>query len=143
MNQSDEWYSRGVCSLSLSVFFKPRALLRVNARKRLLRLSDSVSGRVRGPSAFTCARACTFYNSVFIIGDLDDDDLQKTTKIEKKISNKKTQERQEEKKRRKKKRRHIKQSFFVSSSSFDAFVFLKRFGLFALYKCCCYGVSFF
>ena len=130
-------------SLSL-VFFKPRALLRVNARKRLLRLSDSVSGRVRGPSAFTCARACTFYNSVFIIGDLDDDDLQKTTKIEKKISNKKTQERQEEKKRRKKKRRHIKQSFFVSSSSsFDAFVFLKRFGLFALYKCCCYGVSFF
>ena len=86
---------------SLSVFFKPRALLRVNARKRLFFVSDSVSGRVRGPSA------CTFYNSVFIIGDLDDDDLQKTTKIEKKISNKKTQERQEEKKRRKKKRRHM------------------------------------
>ena len=95
------------CVFSLSVFFKPRALLRVNARKRLFFVSDSVSGRVRGPSAFTCARACTFYNSVFKIGDLDDDDLQKTTKIEKKISNKKTQERQEEKKRRKKKRRHM------------------------------------
>ena len=95
------------CVFSLSVFFKPRALLRVNARKRLFFVSDSVSGRVCGPSAFTCARACTFYYSVFIIGDLDDDDLQKTTKIEKKISNKKTQERQEEKKRRKKKRRHM------------------------------------
>jgi hypothetical protein len=92
---------------SLSVFFKPRALLRVNARKRLFFVSDSVSGRVRGPSAFTCARACTFYNSVFI-GDLDDDDLQKTTKIEKKISNKKTQERREEKKRRKKEATHHK-----------------------------------
>ena len=90
------------CVFSLSVFFKPRALLRVNARKRLFFVSDSVSGRVCGPSAFTCARACTFYNSVFIVGDLDDDDLQKTTKIEKKISNKKTQERREEKKRRKK-----------------------------------------
>jgi hypothetical protein len=90
------------CVFSLSVFFKPRALLRVNARKRLFFVSDSVSGRVCGPSAFTCARACTFYNSVFIIGDLDDDDLQKTTKIEKKISNKKTRERREEKKRRKK-----------------------------------------
>ena len=89
------------CVFSLSVFFKPRALLRVNARKRLFFVSDSVSGRVCGPSAFTCARACTFYNSVFIIGDLDDDDLQKTTKIEKKISNKKTQERPtQEKKRR-------------------------------------------
>ena len=94
-----------VLSLSLSVFFKPSASSRKRAKEALL-LSDSVSGRVRGPSAFTCARACTFY-SVFI-GDLDDDDLQKTTKIEKKISNKKTQERQEEKKRRKKKRRIIK-----------------------------------
>ena len=75
---------------SLSVFFKPSASSRKRA-KEALRLSDSVSGRVCGPSAFTCARACTFYNSVFIIGDLDDDDLQKTTKIEKKISNKKTQ----------------------------------------------------
>ena len=96
---------RGVCSLSLSlsVFFKPRALLRVNARKRLFFVSDSVSGRVRGPSAFTCARACTFYNSVFI-GDLDDDDLQKTTKIEKKISNKKTQERQDKKRKKEEKK---------------------------------------
>jgi hypothetical protein len=89
---------------SLSVFFKPRALLRVNARKRLFFVSDSVSGRVRGPSAFTCARACTFYNSVFIVGDLDDDDLQKTTKIEKKISNKKTQERQDKKRKKEEKK---------------------------------------
>ena len=56
---------------SLSVFFKPSASSRKRAKEALLRLSDSVSGRVRGPSAFTCARACTFYNSVFI-GDLDE-----------------------------------------------------------------------
>jgi hypothetical protein len=94
---------------SLSVFFKPRALLRVNARKRLFFVSDSVSGRVCGPSAFTCARACTFYNSVFIIGDLDDDDLQKTTKIEKKISNKKnTRATKRREKKKKKKATHHK-----------------------------------
>jgi len=36
-------------------------------------------------------RARVRFIIAFFVGDLDDDDLQKTTKIEKKISNKKTQ----------------------------------------------------
>ena len=53
-------------------------------------------------------RARVRFIIAFFVGDLDDDDLQKTTKIEKKISNKKTQERRRErKKEEKKKRRHI------------------------------------
>ena len=74
-------------------------------------------------------RARVRFIIAFFVGDLDDDDLQKTTKIEKKISNKKTQERRRERKKEEKKSEdtYIKQSFFVSSSSsFAKFVFLKR-----------------
>ena len=87
---------------SLSVFFKPSASSRKRA-KEALRLSDSVSGRVCGPSAFTCARACTFYNSVFI-GDLDEMMIcKRRQKSRKKFQTKKHEsDTKREKKRRKK-----------------------------------------
>ena len=58
MNQSDEWYMRGVCSLSLSlsVFFKPRALLRVNARKASSSLGFGFGSRSWSERVYVYAR---------------------------------------------------------------------------------------
>lgn len=122
MNQSDEWYMRGVCSLSL--FFLNRALLRVNARK-------ASSSRIRSRVAFVvervyvCVRVYVLY-SVCFIGEMMI--CKRRQKSRKKFQTKNTRGATREKKKKKKKATHIKQSFSVSSSSF-AFVFLKRGGV--------------
>ena len=101
MNQ-DEWYERCVFSLSLSLFFLNRALLRVNARK-------ASSSRIRSRVAFVvervyvCVRVYVLY-SVCFIGEMMI--CKRRKKIEKKISNKKNTR---EKKKKKKKATHIKQ----------------------------------
>ena len=108
---------RGVCSLSLSLFFLNRALLRVNARK-------ASSSRIRSRVAFVvervyvCVRVYVLY-SVCFIGEMMI--CKRRQKSRKKFQTKNTRATREKKK--KKKATHKTAS--LSSSSF-AFVFLKR-----------------